>query len=64
VAPGATAQAFLGWNAMAGAGNTRVGTILVAPFAGVAGSSLPADLDVVSGGYVAVTAWSLARSAG
>lgn len=49
---------------MAGAGNTRVGTILVAPFAGVAGSSLPADLDVVSGGYVAVTAWSLARSAG
>ncbi|WP_186467077.1 DUF4232 domain-containing protein [Arthrobacter sp. UKPF54-2] len=63
VAPGATAEAFLGWNAMAGAGDTRVGTILVAPFAGVPRTSLPADLDMVSGGYVAVTAWSLAKPA-
>ena len=63
VAPGATAEAFLGWNAMAGAGDTRVGTILVAPFSGVPRTSLPADLDMVSGGYVAVTAWSLAKPA-
>lgn len=63
VAPGATAEAFLGWNAMAGAGDTRVGTILVAPFSGVPRTSLAADLDMVSGGYVAVTAWSLAKPA-
>ncbi|MDQ0755132.1 DUF4232 domain-containing protein [Arthrobacter sp. B3I4] len=61
VTPGAVAQAALGWNAMAGAGDTRVGTVLVAPFSGVARTSLPADLDVVSGGHVAVTAWSLAE---
>lgn len=61
VAPGATAQAFLGWNAMAGAGDTRVGTILVAPSSGLPRTSLPADLDMVSGGYVAVTAWGLAK---
>lgn len=60
---GAAAQAFLGWNAMAGAGDTRVGTVLVAPFPGAARTSLPADLDVVNGGYVAVTAWSLAKPA-
>lgn len=64
VAPGAAAQAALGWNAMAGAGDTRVGTILVSPFPGAVRTALPADLDVVSGGYVAVTAWSLAKPAG
>jgi hypothetical protein len=64
VAPGATAEAYLGWNAMAGAGDTRVGTVLVAPFSGAARSSLAMGLDVVNGGYVAVTAWSLPKSAG
>ena len=64
VAPGATAQAALGWNAMAGAGDIRVGAILVAPFSGASRTRLPADLDMVSGGYVAVTGWSLVQPAG
>ncbi|MDI3212258.1 DUF4232 domain-containing protein [Arthrobacter sp. AL12] len=64
VAPGAAAQAALGWNAMAGAGDTRVGAILVAPFSGAARTRLPADLDMISGGYVAVTGWSLVQPKG
>jgi hypothetical protein len=64
VVPGGTAEAYLGWNAMAGAGDTRVGTVLVAPFSGAARSSLAMDLDMVNGGYVAVTAWSLPNSVG
>ncbi|MDP9983879.1 hypothetical protein J2W14_003302 [Pseudarthrobacter oxydans] len=64
VAPGAAAQAALGWNAMAGAGDTRVGAILVAPFSGAARTRLPADLDMISGGYVAVTGWSLVQPTG
>jgi hypothetical protein len=64
VAPGAAAQAALGWNAMAGAGDTRVGAILVAPFSGATRTRLPADLDMISGGYVAVTGWSLVQPTG
>jgi hypothetical protein len=52
-----------GW-AMAGAGDTRVGPVLVAPFSGTARSGLAMGLDMVNGGYVAVTAWSLPKSAG
>ncbi len=51
-------------NAMAGAGDTRVGTVLVALFPGAVRSSLAMDLDMVNGGYVAVTAWSLPKSSG
>ena len=64
VLPGATAEAFLGWNAMAAAGDTRVGTVLIAPHTGAARSSSAMNLDIVSGGAVAVTAWSLPKSAG
>ena len=34
LAPGESAQASMGWNAMAAAGDTRVGSMLVAPYAG------------------------------
>jgi hypothetical protein len=64
VLPGAAAEAFLGWNAMAGAGDTRVGTLLTAPYAGATRQSSAITLDIVNGGAVAVTAWSLAQPAG
>lgn len=59
LAPGASAHASLGWNAMAAAGVTRAGTLLVAPYAGAVRQSSPADLDIVNGGAVSVTAWQL-----
>lgn len=62
VLPGATAEAFLGWNAMAGAGDTRVGTMLVAPYTGAVRSSSAISLDIVNGGAVAVTAWGPAKA--
>jgi hypothetical protein len=37
---------------------------LVAPFSGADRSSLAMGLDMVNGGYAAVTAWSLPKSAG
>jgi hypothetical protein len=55
--PGSSAQAFLGWNAMAAAGDTRTGTMLVAPYAGTPRQSSPVDLDIIDGGAVSVTAW-------
>jgi hypothetical protein len=64
VLPGASAEAFLGWNAQAGAGDTRVGTVLVAPYTGAARSSSAISLDIGNGGVAAVTAWSLPKSAG
>ncbi|MEE1620937.1 DUF4232 domain-containing protein [Zafaria sp. J156] len=61
--PGGAARALLGWNAMAGAGDTRAGTLLVAPYAGAERAKLPVDLDIVDGGAVAVTAWEPVGSA-
>lgn len=55
--PGTSARALLGWNAMAAAGDTRVGTVLAAPYAGTEREKLPVVLDIVNGGAVAVTAW-------
>ena len=55
--PGASARAVLGWNAMAAAGDTQAGTVLVAPYAGSDREKLPVVLDIVNGGAVAVTAW-------
>jgi hypothetical protein len=55
--PGQSARAFLGWNAMAAAGDVRTGTMLVAPYAGTMRHSSPVDLDIVDGGAVSVTAW-------
>lgn len=63
VLPGAAAEAFLGWNAMAGAGDTHVGTLLAAPYAGAARQSSAISLDIVNGGAVSVTAWSLRQPA-
>lgn len=64
VLPGSSAEAFLGWNAQAGAGDTRVGTVLVAPFTGAARSRSTISLDIGNGGVAAVTAWSLPTSVG
>ncbi|MEV7649402.1 DUF4232 domain-containing protein [Arthrobacter sp. NPDC089319] len=55
--PGASARAVLGWNAMATAGDTPAGAVLVAPYAGTDREKLPVALDIVNGGAVAVTAW-------
>jgi hypothetical protein len=60
LAPGAPALASLGWNAMAPAGSTTVGTILVAPYAGAVRQKSSAVLDIVNGGAVAATAWKVA----
>ena len=57
--PGQGARAFLGWNAMAAAGDVRTGTMLVAPYAGTLRHSSPVDLDIIDGGAVSVTAWEL-----
>ncbi|WP_417234794.1 DUF4232 domain-containing protein [Arthrobacter sp.] len=63
--PGASATAMLGWNAMAAAGDTTAGTILIAPYAGTDRTRLPAGpdaggpgLDILDGSAVAITAWS------
>lgn len=55
--PGQSARAFLGWNAMAAAGDMRTGTMLVAPYAGTLRHSSPVDLDIIDGGAVSLTAW-------
>ncbi|MEC5179695.1 hypothetical protein [Arthrobacter sp. CG_A4] len=49
---------------MATAGDTQVGSVLIASFTGVARSSSTKTLDIVNGGAVAVAAWSLPKSAG
>ncbi|PQZ95106.1 hypothetical protein CQ018_07235 [Arthrobacter sp. MYb227] len=64
LAPGASAQAFIGWNAMAAAGDIRTGEILVAPFAGTLRHSSAVDLDIVDGGTVSVTAWQALEAPG
>lgn len=55
--PGKSARAYLGWNAMAAAGDVRTGTMLVAPYAGTLRHSSQVDLDIIDGGAVSVTAW-------
>lgn len=59
--PGQSARAFLGWNAMAAAGDARTGTMLVAPYAGTLRHSSPVDLEIIDGGAVSVTAWELVK---
>lgn len=63
LAPGAQAQAFLGWNAMAAAGDTRTGTLLAAPYAGTGRHSAVVDLDIIDGGAVSLTAWEPVKQA-
>ena len=50
----------MGWNAMAAAGDTRVGSMLVAPYAGTLRQKSTVDLDIIDGGTVSVTAWQKA----
>lgn len=64
LAPGASAQAFLGWNAMASSEDIRTGTILVAPFAGTLRHSMAVDLDIIDRGTVSVTAWQAIEAPG
>lgn len=64
LAPGASAGAFIGWNAMAAAGDIRTGEILVAPFAGTLRHSSTVDLDIIDGGTVSVTAWQSLEAPG
>lgn len=61
VNPGQSAQAVMGWDAMAAAGDTRVGTMLVAPYAGTLRQDSEVDLDIIDGGTVSVTAWEPMR---
>lgn len=58
--PGDRAVSYLGWNAMAGAGDTRVGSLLVAPYAGALRQKAPADLDIINGGALTISAWEAA----
>ena len=60
LAPGESAEAFMGWNAMAAAGDTRVGSMLLAPYAGTLRQKATVDLDIIDGGTVSVTAWQKA----
>lgn len=59
LAPGSSAHADIGWNAQAAAGDLHAATVLVASYSGQERTSLSADLDIVAGGTVSVTAWEL-----
>lgn len=59
--PGQGAAAEIGWNGTAGAGMGRVGTLLVAPFAGSLRQELEADIDLAEPGFLTVTRWAPAE---
>lgn len=56
--PGASAEAYLGWNAVAGQSEASAGTILLAPYAGAQRQPAPLQLDVNNGQPVTMTAWT------
>jgi hypothetical protein len=58
LAPGQAASADIGWNGTSGAGMSRVGTLLVAPFAGTLRQELEADIDLTEPGFLTVTRWA------
>ena len=58
LAPGAEATASIGWRGTAGADMVRVGTLLVAPYAGTLRQELEADIDLAEPGFLTVTAWT------
>ncbi|MFB9796560.1 DUF4232 domain-containing protein [Arthrobacter citreus] len=58
--PGQAASADIGWNGTAGAGMSRVGTLLVAPFAGTLRQELDVDIDLTEPGFLTVTQWTAA----
>lgn len=55
--PGQFAEAGIGWRATAGAGMSRVGTLLVAPYSGTLRQALEVDLDLTEPGFLTVTSW-------
>lgn len=61
LAPGAEATADIGWRGTAGADMVRVGTLLVAPYAGTERQELEADIDLAEPGFLTVTAWAPAE---
>ncbi|WAP50643.1 DUF4232 domain-containing protein [Arthrobacter sp. ATA002] len=60
--PGQAASAEIGWNGTAGAGMARVGTLLLAPFAGSLRQDLEVDIDLTEPGFLTVTRWTAAES--
>ena len=58
LARGAEATASIGWRGTAGADMVRVGTLLVAPYAGTLRQELEADIDLAEPGFLTVTAWT------
>ncbi|WP_342024951.1 DUF4232 domain-containing protein [Arthrobacter citreus] len=62
LAPGQAASADIGWNGTSGAGMSRVGTLLVAPFAGTLRQELEADIDLTEPGFLTVTRWAPAAA--
>lgn len=60
--PGASAEAYLGWNAVAGQSEASAGTILLAPHMGAQRQTTPLPLDIVSGQPVTMSAWGPVRT--
>ncbi|MBF4994159.1 DUF4232 domain-containing protein [Arthrobacter gandavensis] len=58
IEPGQFAEAGIGWRATAGAGMSRVGTLLVAPYSGTLRQSLAVDFDLTEPGFLTVTSWT------
>ena len=56
--PGQFAEAGIGWRATAGAGMSRVATLLVAPYSGTLRQSLEVDFDLTEPGFLTVTSWT------
>jgi hypothetical protein len=61
--PGASAEAYLGWSAVAGQSEVSAGTVLLAPYAGAQRQPTPMPLDINNGQPVAMTAWGQVRTA-
>ena len=62
LAPGRSAVAQLGWNAQNAAGEQRAGKLFVSAYPGAARLPAVVDLDIMSGGAVALTAWRAAAA--
>jgi hypothetical protein len=62
LAPGRSAVAQLGWNSQSAAGEQRAGKLFVSAYPGAARLPAVVDLDVTSGGAVALTAWRAAAA--
>ena len=63
LAPGQMATAQIGWRGTSGAGMSRIGTLLVAPYSGTLRQPLEVDMDLTEPGFLTVTSW-IAADAG